>query len=183
MKFNSEVIIAAGTCAAVLAAFLTVWWQIRTSRRLTSLQLFLQLIAQYESTFMHRKRASLAHTLLSDPKTLKLDDTVLMFFETLGHLNRRGFIDLDLVWNSFGVDVCYYWPALRHYVTHIRKGQDDITIFWEFEKMKKRLSIHKPWKGPSPNSLATDPTSDKVEEFLQWETLRAGNPQGVESPK
>jgi hypothetical protein len=79
-------IIAWGTWAAVACALFAVWWQIRASKQLTSLQLFLQLHAQYESTLMQEKRSQLAQNLLNNKQLLEVDDTILLFFETLGEL-------------------------------------------------------------------------------------------------
>jgi len=161
-----------GTWAAVGCAFFAVWWQIRASKKLTCTQLLLQLSAQYESTDMHRKRAKLANTLLSDPNSRQLDDTVLVFFETLGHLMRGGYLDTDLVATAFSVDVCNYWLALQSYIKDIRKQLSDDTMFCEFERLHDRLSGDFAWKRAAPGSRVSSPTPPDVIAFLRWEALR-----------
>jgi hypothetical protein len=37
---------------------------------------------------------------------------VLGFFELLGYLQRHDYLDRDLVWNYFSVDVGGYWSAV-----------------------------------------------------------------------
>ncbi|MFA6544641.1 MAG: DUF4760 domain-containing protein [Limisphaerales bacterium] len=125
---------------------------------------------------MHRKRAKLARTLLADPNTRHLDDTVLVFFETLGHLTRRGYIEPSLVLATFSIDVCNYWHALRPYITHIRRDLSDDTIFYEFERLHKQLSRDREWEREAPRSAAASPTPAAIAEFLRWEILRDDEP-------
>lgn len=132
---------------------------------------------------MQARLAKLAQKLLSDPKTLEVDDSVLLFFETLGDLTHRKFLDKDLVWTTFGFDVCFYWYALRHYVQHTRHEVSDDTTFWEFEKLQKGLSRHKRWEKAAPSSAITSPTPDSLKEFLRWETLRGDVPITTQRPE
>lgn len=46
-----------GSWAAVACAIFAVLWQVRTTKQLTSLQLFLQLRGEYESANMQARRA------------------------------------------------------------------------------------------------------------------------------
>ena len=161
------------TWAAVACAIFAVLWQVRAAKQLTSLQLFVQMRGEYESSNMQVKRAKIAQKLLADPKSLEVDDSVLLFFETLGDLTHRNFLHKDLVWTTFGYDVCFYWPALRHYVCHVRSKMSDNTAFCEFEKLHKKLSRHKGWEKAAPSSAITAPTPDSIKEFLTWESLRS----------
>jgi hypothetical protein len=161
-----------GTWAAVGCALFAVWWQVVASRNLNRVQLFLQLSAQYESTDMHHKRAKLAKTLLADRTSYQLDDTVLVFFETLGHLTRVKYLDTDLVSTAFSVDVCNYWSALEPYIAHVRKELSDNTMFCEFEGLYDLLSRDLPWRHLAPTSAARKTAPPNLSEFLRWEALR-----------
>lgn len=159
-------LIALGTWAAVLCALVAVWLQNRSAKRLTCLQLFLQLAAQYDSDEMQRRRAQLSKKLLQNPKTLDVEDTLLVFFENLALMSRLKLLDRRLVWNSFSVDVCSYWFALKHYVMHVRQVFKDDEFFCEFEELNKRLL-----RKQAPDSQV-GMNQASVEQFLNWEALR-----------
>jgi hypothetical protein len=165
-----------GTWGAVLCAIFAVWWQVNSMKQVTSLQLFLQLRGEYESMAMQAQRARLAGELISNPHCLRVSDSVMLFFETLGALTEKKYLDQDLVWTAFGVDVCSYWHALRHYVVHVRAQASDNTLFWHFEKLQKTMARHKRWEQGAPSSMLASPTADAIREFLTWETLRAEVP-------
>src|SRR6266404_6616600 len=105
-----DAITALATWAAVGGTLVAVWRQNRAAKVLARRQLFLQLAAQYDSEYFQQKRAALARKLSNDRTNLDLDDTVLVFFETMAHMEREGMIDSDLVKTTFVVDICSYWP-------------------------------------------------------------------------
>jgi hypothetical protein len=163
-----------GTWAAVIIAFFIAWRQNHSAKQLTSFQLFLQLAAQWDSADMHQKRAQLARSLLANPKTLELDDTVLVFFETLAHMARRRLIDHDLVWTTFSVDLASYWAAIRHYAEHVRKEFTDPTLFEEMEALNKQFTEKDRAKHGAPNTVI-GMTEPAIRRFLEWE-VRRGEP-------
>ena len=120
---------------------------------------------------MQKRRAFLARKLLSDPNTLDIDDTLLVFLETLAHMTSRKLLDRDLVWNTFSIDVCSYWFALKHYVLQIRKDFSDPTWFEEIEALNNSIL----WKD-TPRHGAFDSqvgiTHSAVERFLKLEAFR-----------
>jgi len=128
---------AYGAWAAVGCALLIVWLQTRSAKRLLGLQLFIQISAQYDSWDMQRIRARLANCLLEDDATLELDDSLLVHYENVAILLRRGLLDQELVWNIYGHDVPRYWLAVRHYVEEARQGASDPTLYEEFENLAK----------------------------------------------
>jgi hypothetical protein len=163
--------------AAVACALLVVWLQNRAAKRLTCLQLFMQLAAQYDSVDMQKVRARLATKLLSDPSTLEIDDSLLVFYENVAILNRRKILDRELLINTFSIDVRSYWSALRHYVEHTRTVFDDPSFFSEFEKLNDYFV---PWSQKMAPSSKVGVTLDAVKNFLRCEALRGGE-QGITS--
>ena len=156
--------------AAVGAALTAVWLQNRSSRRLACLQLFAHLARQYESPQMQGLRRRLATQLMSEPRTVELDDTLFVFYENLGVLTRRGLLDPELIWNIFVFDVVHYWVATKHYVRHMRDVSGDESIYEEFERLAERLSYqrHSPLGRLRPESV----TSAQLLAFLQMESRR-----------
>jgi hypothetical protein len=165
-------ITAGAACAAVAVALIAVWRQNRAVRRLTRQQLFLQMAAQWDSADLQRKRAQLARTLLVDRHTVELDDTVLVFFETLAYMTRRGMTDRDLVWTTFTVDVCSYWGAVAHYVRHVRERFSDPTLVVEMQWLRSsfRQKKERHRRGVSGSQIGVSDAA--IEEFLRWESRR-----------
>jgi hypothetical protein len=126
-------IAAFGTWAAIVGAAVMLYFQNRSAQQLTFLQLFLELANRYDSDEMNRRRSRLASTLLINRESLEIDDTVLVFFENVAFMIKRHLLDRDLSWNTFGLDVCSYWSAVEHYVTHMRAVFNDPTLYSEFE--------------------------------------------------
>jgi len=164
--------------ATVAVALLVVWLQNRATKRLTSIQLFIQLAAQYDSEDMQRARARLAAKLLSDPTTVEINDSLLVFYENIAILDRRKLLDSGLMRNTFSIDVRNYWLALRHYVEHVRNTLGDSvggTVFYlEFEQLNDRFV--KEAQSPENSAQSSLPeaslTTDAVQKFLHLEVLR-----------
>ncbi|MGQ0698866.1 MAG: DUF4760 domain-containing protein [Panacagrimonas sp.] len=159
------------TLAAVFCALLVMWSQNRSAKRLTCLQLFIQLAAQYDSSEMQKVRGRLASELLTTPDAVDLEDTLLVFYENLAILVRRRLLDPDLVGNTFSIDVRCYWLALRHYVAHNRTEYSDQTIFEEFEWLNKNFVCCK----RSPLGTQQRPTAftpEEIHRFLRDESRR-----------
>lgn len=136
----------AWTAAAawVLAGgILFLWyWQTRQSHRRESARLLLELRDRFDAPKMRAARRSLSAQLLdrsvSEVSTLE----VLVFFDLLGALGRRGAVDVDLVSGLFGGWVTNYYYAVRHPVDFLGRSRTsfrDPSIFAEFEWLNHRL--------------------------------------------
>jgi hypothetical protein len=158
--------------ATVLVTLLVVFLQNRNAKRLSCLQLFIQLAAQYDSVQMQRVRASLAAKLLSDPKTLEINDSLLVFYENIAILHRKGLLDSDLMYNTFFIYICGYWQALRHYIEQMRKTFDDDLFLIEFEQLNNYfVQATQTRRGTSSSQVVL--TDENVKNFLRWEVLRS----------
>lgn len=175
---DSNTLTAIAAWAAVACALLVVWLQNRATKRLTCLQLFMQLAAQYDSPDMQRARAHLAEQLLSNPHRLDINDTLLVFYENIAILHRRKLLDPELMWNTFTYDVRSYWYALEPYIFSIRKTHGDNSLFREFQLLNDYFVGDEAAKIKSlsmdPNRSSRDPNLswDAVCEVLRWETRR-----------
>jgi len=164
-------ITAWAACAAVACALLVVWLQNRASKHLTCLQLFMQLAAQYDSLDMQRTRARLAAKLLYDPTTVEINDSLLVFYENIAILHRRGLLDSELMDNTFSIDVRSYWAALRHYVEYMRKTFGDVVFFLELEQLNDHFV--KEAQSKEERSLSNvGLTPEAIQSFLRCEVLR-----------
>lgn len=177
---DSNTLSAWAAWAAVACGILAIWRQNRAARQLTCLQLFVQLAAQYDSADMQQVRASLAAKLLSDPDTLEINDSLLVFYENIGVLSRRGLLDPELMANTFSIDVRSYWSALRHYVEHIRNTFKEPLLFFQFERLNDHfVEEAKTYVGASTSQVGL--TRDAVQSFLRCEVLRGGERGAVKT--
>jgi len=160
-----------GIWASVAMALAALRKQIRAAKELTALQTFLQLAATWESDQMHRKRAQLARTLLANRHAMDLDDSVLVFFETLAHMIRRGIVDRELTWDTFRVDLCGYWSAVEHYARRVRIDLLDPLLFAGMEELSKEFCSGRPRSSASKNGVML--TDSAIIHFLEWESRRA----------
>jgi hypothetical protein len=141
-----------------------------------------QLAAQYDSADMQRTRASLAAKLRDERHTFDINDSLLVFYENIAILHRRGLLDSELMINTFSVDVRSYWVALRHYVEYARNfGGAYTDLYTEFEqlndffveeaKAKETTLLHRQAKPLSAGGLS----DEFVRDFLHSETRRGEN--------
>jgi len=166
-------IAAWGTWATVLCALVVVWSQNRSSKRIACLQLFVQLSAQYDSSDMRGIRRRLADKLLSDLKSVEVEDSLPLYFENLAILSRRRLLDRDLMWNTFVFDVPRYWHVLKHYVEFCRKKFANPAIYEEFQLLATQLSSQT--RSPLGTELPPlDLSEDDIREFLRYESRIGG---------
>jgi hypothetical protein len=165
---------ACGSWAVAICALVVLRVNVRAAKRNTCLQLFIQLAAQYDSADMQNTRGRLARKLLSDPKTLEIADSLIVFYENLAILVRRKLLDKDLVWNTFTLDVRSYWTVLKHYVQHVRLEFSDPTYCEEFEWLSDHFSgLKRSPLGSTPASTTITP--EKATKFLLLESLRGND--------
>jgi len=169
-------IAAIGSWAAVAAAFVIVLLQNRAAKRLTGLQLFMQVAAHYDSPEMQEQRASLSRKLLDNPHAVDLNDSLLVFYENLAILVRRELLDIELARNTFSIDVRSYWHALEHYVAHTRSTFKDPCFFEEFEWLAKFFFRHERGTYSYTRVSRVGLDDAAVRAFLNQEALRGTLP-------
>lgn len=161
---------AIGTWATVAAAFAVILVQNRSAKKLTCLQLFLHVAAQYDSTEMNQRRSRLATQLLLESHPLEIDDTLLVFFENVALMLKKRLLDPDLVHNTFSFDVISYHAALETYVKATRQRFGDDTIYEHFDWLVCEMKRVDDSRSDSTGLLGTH---DSVMSFLRMEKLRS----------
>ena len=168
---RGELLDLAGTLvslAALFGGFVAIWFQLHSAKELTALRLVVDLAAQYDSPEVQQCRVSLASKLLATPNPLEINDRVPIFFENIAILERKQVLDSRLLYNTFGMDVCFYWWGLEKTVEHLRTTFGDNTWFEEFEKLNQRFLKKLP---RSSALLRRDPGA--LREFLELEVRRS----------
>jgi hypothetical protein len=119
-------------------------------------------------------RRRLASTLLDDPQSIHIEETLLVFFENIAILERRNLLDKELVWNTFIFDILRYWQAVRHFVEYCRATHADPTIYEEFEHFARRNVIAT--RSPLGTKVGRENISDDdCRNFLQYESMLGGS--------
>ncbi len=161
------------TWATLFVALLIVWLQNRSNRKTMGLQLYNQLAAQWDSNEMQNRRSRLALRLLRKPERIDIEDSILVFFENIGHLTRKGLLDKELIWNTYSIDIAHYWLACQAYVLHTRSQFKCEEMYKEFESLNRLMQDVTAEVTGSSASLQISPSS--VQHFLKLESRRGTN--------
>jgi hypothetical protein len=163
-----ELLLVLGTWALVFVTFWMARKQIVLLKQQTDdahanlcLQNHLTFTARFDSPAMQRDRKSLAeHFLSSRPE---IPERVLDFFEDLGLFLRRGYLDEELAWDTFGFYAVRWWAVCRGYILEERRRQNDSTLFTDFDELTKRFLARDAKAG------LTEATPSDLQQFLKDE--------------
>ena len=130
----STLVLAISTVILVVITLSVGWAQIKANRNVSGLQILLRLEDKYEGREFLEVRSRLSMQLHSLGVPVPQDaETILDFFETLGHLSRRKLVDQELVQNNFSIPILCYWSALESYIQTRRGRYNDLTIYDQAE--------------------------------------------------
>ncbi|HDR9483228.1 TPA: hypothetical protein QDC20_000327 [Burkholderia aenigmatica] len=134
--------------ASWLLAGVTMWMvrvQIGEAKRATGLQLFSQIVRDFQEPGMRSLRRAFATELLAarlhEPTRNPLtDESVLEFFENLAYLTRDRVLDRRIVWNYFSIAVEGYWHACRDFVFALRTAELDEDLYSDLEWLATEMA-------------------------------------------
>jgi hypothetical protein len=121
----------------IIVAVIAIVVESRRSRFVSGVELIMKLDEKFESNEFRRRRARAAEHLKSDFKDgmegqVALED-VLNFFEMLGFFHRKGAVDSETVWHTFGTWVVSYYALSRDYIALCR--QEDVAWYRELTSL------------------------------------------------
>ncbi len=137
--------------------------QTKDARANLQLQNHLTFAARFDSRELQSDRKLLAQRLLEGAPHDKISENVLDFFEDLGLFLRRGYLDEELEWDTFGFYAVRWWAACKDYILEERKRQNDETLFTDFENLVRTL------RTLDAKSGLAEPTAAEVKAFLEGE--------------
>jgi hypothetical protein len=94
---------------------------------------------RFDGPRLRNARKELAHRLLSDALRDQIEETVMEFFEDMGLFLRRGYLDEEFIWSTFGFFAVRWWSGCKGYVLEERRAQNDSMLFTDFEDLAKRF--------------------------------------------
>ncbi len=91
-------------------------------------------------------------------------------FEELGLLFKKKVIPNYIMWTYFSTEILYWWTILKDTVFRIRKQENDLSIYIEFEYLYNRIyKLENRYRKKLLKQKITLPDSKKLEKFLKEE--------------
>ncbi len=155
--------------------------QAQTTSRSLSADVFARLNDKWDSTAMRRRRRALCRKLRALKRDLPDDSLitdVIDYFEDLGFLVRKNWIDREAAWHSFAEYARMYWYAIgREYAESVRERYEgDSTYYTEYQFLVEELERIELEKRSlqSGDDIAISP--DSIDDFIAAECeLEASN--------
>jgi hypothetical protein len=126
---------------------------LRTDLRLRTQLLLADRFDRHRSVLSRR---ILAQDLVGHAPHDQIRVATLNFFEDLGLLVRRGFLDEELAWSTFGFHAIRWWMAALDYIGEQRRLKGDDSLFDEFQTLVnafRKLDAAHGLPEPSPSDL------------------------------
>jgi hypothetical protein len=152
--------------------------QLKQARESERVQHLLRFVEQFDNAPFANIRKALAEKRIKgidDPPEL---DNVLNFFETIGLLVKRGYLDAHDVWSSFSYWIFCIFADGRETIEQEQK--EDPTYYSDFTGLVEKLEgIEK-----AEHGLSGRPSKEDITEFWQYELeLTAGLPATKRRPR
>ena len=168
----AEIVTAVGTWAVAGCTFWLVKGHLSTAKDERKIELYLELRKEFESEPLLSHREQFAGQLLDKKKHDEMTPGVLNFFEDLGMLLRRRYLDREIVWETFGHFAKMWWSSCRDYVTAERANMGGDTLFFGgFEYLVDQIykvDVEKRKK----KRTELEPSQSQQEYFLKTEARR-----------
>ena len=156
-------VLAASTVVALIVAY----QQLKEFHAESQIQHLLALEQQFDQEPMLTYRRGLAEKRLKNQDEPDELYAVLDFFETVGLLVKRGYLNESDVWNTFAIDVFTLNSDERQVIDQQRRK--DPTIYAEFNFLVERLSQIE----EENHGMGAHPSKEEIKEYYQQE-LSAG---------
>ncbi len=155
-------IFTAGLFGTGVFALLYARWQIRESHNQAQIQHLMSFVKDFDGESMTNCRRLYAQNRLRGVESSVEQDRILDFFETIGLLVKRGYLDATDVWELFANDLICFYEDARSRVEEDRK--EDPPAYSNFIKIAEQLkNIERKNHGAYAN-----PTHDDIKEYLEY---------------
>jgi len=164
---NADWVTAVSTAIMAVTGVAALFYaarQLNQSRDLAKVQHLLDFVKQFNAEPMIRLRKSVAEQRLRGVTEPEGMDDILNFFETIGLLVRRDYLDAEDVWDSFSYWMFNVYVDFREYIEHEQKN--DYTYYSDFCDLVNEdlIPIEKDLAGQ-----AYPPSPERVTEFWKEE--------------
>jgi len=112
----AEISTAVGTWVVALATGCLVMGHLWAAKKQRKIALYLELRKEFDSPRLVDACALFAGRLLDGKPHNEMNQEILTFFEDMGMLVRRNYLDRDMIWETFGYFAKMWWSASKDYV-------------------------------------------------------------------
>jgi hypothetical protein len=107
----ANIVTALGTCGLVVVTLWLVKGQLSTATEQLKIRMYLELRREFDGDRLYTARKVFAGQLLDLQPHDEMNLDVLSFFEDMGMLFRRNYLDQEMVWETFGHFAKMWWSA------------------------------------------------------------------------
>ena len=135
---------------------------------------------RFDSPHFYSRRTSAAKHVLDnffrDDGTVEVERfnraayDVANFFEGLGYVQRRGALEAESVWHTFGIMTQAYWTLYEPAIRKMREEQKDPAIYEEFERLNQLMADLDSERGSEP------PTQELLRRMVEDEAALGEEP-------
>ena len=158
---------AIGTWALVGVTIWLVKGQLSIAKEQRKIQLFLELRKEFDGSLISDRKL-LAQQLLDNKPHEEINEPVPNFFEDMGMLLRRDYLDREMIWDTFSYYVTRWWSSLKAYIAKERTDKGDDTLFKDLEYLVETMYRDEMMKRRKTRT-ELEPTSAEVNRFLKEE--------------
>jgi hypothetical protein len=166
----TDIIATFGTCAVAYLTWRLVKGQLSTAKEQLNVLLYLKLRKQFDGSTLLAARKAFAEQILDGKAHEEMDQSILTFFEDVGMLLRRNYLDREMVWETFGHFAQMWHAACRDYITRERANcGGDPHMFSGFEYLVQQISEENMRR---KKFRPSEPPRSSIKYFLESEALR-----------
>jgi hypothetical protein len=178
---HSEMVTAIATSVIALtgvAALVFTYFQLRQSRNSERIKHLLSFVRDFECDPIANARRVVGEKRLKGEEYPVEAQNLLNFFETIGLLVRRKYLNVDDVWSSFSYWMFYIYASFRDDIE--QEQREDETYYADYCRLIERLR-----KIEKEEDCKDDrPSEDEIRKFWEDEVkIVAGQPLGKRKPR
>jgi len=158
--------VAIAAWVGVLVSSYGVYAQRKDALELVKVEIGLELDRKFDSAEMRRARKELAKALIGRKPVEEW--RVLDFFESVDGYKDKGWIDNDILFDSFSYYIENYWPAIQSEVTKFRKEQNYDGFYAGFEQLNNDV-LQQDAENQHKTVAHIIPSDREIQDFLHDE--------------
>lgn len=160
---------AIASWALVIVTIVMINRQLRRGRSDLQMRQQTYFEDKFDSVTLINERKKLANQLLSGSPHADIKEPVMDFFESVGIMLRKGYLEKELVWAGFSYFTYRWWSTCKDYITKERElKKNDKTIFEDFQYLVDELYEFE-CKKRLMSRAELEPSVSELQDFLNEE--------------
>lgn len=141
--------------------------QLSTAKAQLQIQLYLEFRREFDGSLLSERKL-LSNQLLHAKPHEEINEPVMNFFEDMGMLLRRDYLDRTMIYGTFSYYATRWWGACKDYIAKERADKGDDTLFGDFENLIAAL-YEDEMKERHKTRTALEPSPLALRSFLEDE--------------